>query len=62
MALLTFFISFLSDMLPTWDTLSEDEMVDWSLDAESGSISLEAGSVTAAVLPFFFVGIILGVS
>ena len=55
-------MSFLSDMLPTWDTLSEDEMVDWSLDAESRSISLEAGSVTGAVFPlFFFVAIILGV-
>ena len=48
-------------MLPTWDTLSEDEMVDWSLDAESRSISFEAGSVTGAVLPFYFVAIILGV-
>ena len=49
-------------MLPTWDTLSEDEMVDWSLDDESRSISLEAGSVTGAVLShFFFVAIILGI-
>ena len=50
----------LSDMLPTWDTLSEDEMVDRSLHAESGSILLDAGRVTGAVLPFFFVAIILG--
>ena len=48
-------------MLPTWHTLSEDEMVDWWLDAESRQISLEAGSVTGAVLPPFCLAIILGV-
>ena len=43
-------------MFPTLDTISEDETVDWSLDVESRSISLEAGSVTAwsclATFPF----------
>ena len=41
--------------------LSEDEIVDWSFDAESRSISLEAGSVTGAVLQLFCFAIILGV-
>ena len=36
-------------------------MVDWAFDAESRSISLEAGSVTGAVLPLFCIAIILGV-
>ena len=40
--------------------LHETQVI-WSLDAESRSISLEAGSVTGAVLPPFYLAIILGV-
>ena len=46
---LTFFISFQGDMFLTWDSLSKDEMVDWTLGNESRSISLEAGSAIFSV-------------